>query len=137
MIIGGIRDYSQRLKIRKNVLFFGIVSEIEKYELYKLADIAINPMTSGSGTNLKILDYLSAGIPTITTPIGARGLDIESNVHAVICDLENFSENIMKVISNPHLQQLLRKRGRELVEKQYDWAIIAEHYKLILDDCTK
>ena len=34
-----------------------------------MADIGINPLISGSGTNLKMLEYLSSGLPTVTTPI--------------------------------------------------------------------
>jgi len=29
-------------------------------------------MQSGSGTNLKMLDYMAAGVPLLSTPFGAR-----------------------------------------------------------------
>ena len=38
-------------------------------------DVALNPMFSGSGSNLKMLDYTASGVPVLTTPFGNRGLD--------------------------------------------------------------
>ena len=37
-------------------------------------DVAINPMFSGSGTNIKMFDFMAAGLPIVTTAIGARGI---------------------------------------------------------------
>ena len=50
LIIGSIKDYylQQKGAFPDNILAFGVVNEYEKYELYKLADIALNPMFSGS-----------------------------------------------------------------------------------------
>jgi glycosyltransferase involved in cell wall biosynthesis len=109
----------------KNVLAFGVVDEEEKYELYKLADIAINPMFSGSGTNLKMLDYMSAGIPIISTPIGARGLDIENGKHALVCSEDQMYEKIIELLNTESLRNILRENARNLVESRYSWDKIA------------
>ena len=37
--------------------------------------MAINPMFGGSGTNIKMFDFMAAGLPTISTEIGARGIE--------------------------------------------------------------
>ncbi len=128
LVVGSVKDYylNEYGKLPKNVLAFGTVDEDEKYEIYKLADIAINPMFSGSGTNLKMLDYMSAGIPVVSTPIGARGLDIENEVHALICPAEEFQANISRLLESEELQQKLRINARDLVEKEYSWEIIAQ-----------
>jgi len=128
LVVGSVKDYylNEYGKLPKNVLAFGTVDEDEKYEIYKLADIAINPMFSGSGTNLKMLDYMSAGIPVVSTPIGARGLDIENEVHALICPAEEFKEKIPKLLESEELQQKLRINARNLVENKYSWEIIAQ-----------
>jgi glycosyltransferase involved in cell wall biosynthesis len=46
-----------------------------------LADVALNPMRLGSGTNLKMLDYALAGVPVLSTEFGARGLGLGQNTH--------------------------------------------------------
>ena len=108
----------------ENVYLLGQISDEEKKEILKISDIAINPMISGSGTNIKVLGYLSAGIPTITTPMGARGLDLVDQKHALICDIADFPQKIHDLLSDDHLADSLKKNGRNLVEKRYDWESI-------------
>jgi glycosyltransferase involved in cell wall biosynthesis len=83
-------------------------------------------MLSGSGTNIKVLAYLSAGVPTITTPVGARGLDLINQEHAIICDIADFPEKIRELLSDDHLADTLKKTGRNLVEKRYEWDLIVQ-----------
>ena len=109
-----------------NVYLLGQISDDEKKELLKISDIAINPMLSGSGTNIKVLAYLSAGVPTITTPVGARGLDLIHQEHAIICDIGDFPEKIRELLSDDHLADTLKKTGRNLVEKRYEWDLIVQ-----------
>ena len=39
-------------------------------------DVALNPMRTGSGTNLKLIEYLACGVPAVSTPFGVRGLAV-------------------------------------------------------------
>jgi glycosyltransferase involved in cell wall biosynthesis len=127
LVVGSIKNFymCEYKNFPKNVLAFGVVDEEEKYELYKLADIAINPMFSGSGTNLKMLDYMSAGIPIISTPIGARGLDIENGKHALVCSEDQMYEKIIELLNTESLRNILRENARNLVESRYSWDKIA------------
>ena len=128
LIVGSINDYYKSQswkKYPKNVLSFGVVSELEKIEIYKAADLAINPMMSGSGTNLKMLDYMASGIPIISTPIGARGLEIEDSV--IVSELEDFNDNINKIISNEINTTLLCENAKYTVDQIYDWNKISQY----------
>ncbi len=40
---------------------------------FAAADVAVNPVAFGSGTNIKLAEYVAAGLPSISTPIGLRG----------------------------------------------------------------
>lgn len=136
IIIGSIKDYyiQEYGTLPDNVLAFGTVDEDEKYELYKLADIAINPMFSGSGTNLKMLDYMSAGIPIITTPVGARGIPVVNYEHAIICSPEQMAEKIQELISDSNLHMRLRENARVLVEKDFSWDTIASQLEELIQN---
>ena len=39
------------------------------------ADVGLNPVAYGSGSNLKVAEYLAAGLPVVTTPVGSRGFE--------------------------------------------------------------
>ena len=41
---------------------------------FSAADVAVNPVGFGSGTNVKLAEYVAAGLPAISTPIGLRGV---------------------------------------------------------------
>ena len=110
----------------KKVYLLGQVSEKEKDRIYKISDIALNPMQSGSGTNIKVLGYLSAGIPVITSRTGARGLDLIDHEHALICDIADFPSKIRDLLLDDQLAGKLKKNGRNLVEERYDWESIVK-----------
>jgi len=138
IIIGSVKDYyiQEYGALPDNFLAFGTVNENEKYELYKLADIAINPMFSGSGTNLKILDYMSAGIPVVSTPVGVRGIPIVNYEHAIVCPPEQMAEKIQELLSDSQLQGHLRDNARTLVENNFSWDSIAYQLERHLQDLT-
>lgn len=91
-----------------------------------IADIALNPMTSGSGSNLKIGDYFANKIPVITTPFGARGYKIENKKHAVICDLVKFKANLKSLLFDKSLQNQLKQNGYDYVAKELNWKVLAK-----------
>lgn len=142
LIIGSIKDFyiaSHHIlkKLPKNVLAFGVVEEDEKYELYKVADVAINSMFSGSGTNIKMLDYMSAGVPTVSTQIGARGLELVNENEGLICNTELFEKNIKILLEDRNLREKIRKNAREKVEEHYDWKLIAEKASSYINSALK
>jgi len=117
----------------QNVRILGTVTEEKKHNLLKAADIAINPMFSGSGTNVKMLDYLASGIPVVSTPIGARGLSLESNRTAILCEAREFPHAINSLLKNEPLREQLRRNGRQLVEQSFDWQHIARRMHATLE----
>jgi glycosyltransferase involved in cell wall biosynthesis len=43
--------------------------------LLAAADVGVNPVAYGSGSNLKVAEYLAAGLPVVTTQVGSRGFE--------------------------------------------------------------
>lgn len=120
------------LKNAKNVIFLGRVSDEEKQALYRVADIALNPMTSGSGTNIKMLDYMAAGLPVVSTSVGARGLNLENYENAIICDIPDFPVRINQILSDSKLYSKISSNGRRTVEDNFDWSKIASEMVKVL-----
>lgn len=61
--------------VSKNVTLHGRLSNSAKTLLLLSCDLALNPMTEGSGSNVKVADYLMHGLKVLSTPFGARGYD--------------------------------------------------------------
>ena len=130
VIVGSVGNYFKNVN-SNNIIITGMVDNILPY--FKMADIAINPIIFGSGTNIKLLEYLASGIPTITTPFGARGIDVEPNKHVMIRDIEDFSEGILELLEDEDLQKRLSVNGRKLTEEKYDWKEISKKELKILN----
>ena len=62
--------------VTKDILYIGFLRGID--ELLCIADAAIAPIISGKGIHMKIIDYLSAGLPLITTPKAPEGLQVQA-----------------------------------------------------------
>lgn len=85
------------------------------------ADIALNPLTSGSGTSLKAVEYLACGLPTITTAMGIRGLNLIPGRDILLGDVNDFPQLIARALSDQALRARLAHNGRQAVERNYGW----------------
>ncbi len=129
-IVGGVgpllKERHPDRELPKNVLIFGFVEREKLLSLYRAADFALNPMSQGSGTNLKMLDYMAAGLTILTTPVGARGIKGKTGEHWIESPKAEFIAEFRKMISAPECVKELGKAGRVLAEARYDWKLIAE-----------
>jgi glycosyltransferase involved in cell wall biosynthesis len=114
----------ERFKSHRNILYTGFVKDVRPY--FAAADLAINPMVSGTGMNLKMLEFLAAGLPTLTTPTGVRGIATEEDHAFLVVDLKDFADTIQGLLMDASLREALSKKGRALVERKYNWRVIAK-----------
>lgn len=131
LIIGSVCD-SFRGGVPANVLLCGMVEETSKEILLMLADLAVNPVNSGSGSNLKLAEYMANRIPTVTTSFGARGYFIENDKEAAICELSDFEKRIRALLKDKELRGSLGKRGFRYVKNELDWQILATRFDRLL-----
>lgn len=117
-----------------NVILLGRISDIQKDYIMQMAEVALNPMMSGSGSNLKLADYMSHSLAVVTTPIGKRGYDIKSGDQAIICDLELFEEQINNLISMPELRRAIGKKAFSFVKNTLDWKALARELDTIIQN---
>ena len=76
-LVGDLASGLGHLALPPNVVLHGRVSDAEKQRLFAHAALALNPMKVGSGSNLKLVDYLAAGLPVLSSTVGARGFSPE------------------------------------------------------------
>ncbi len=68
--------------------------------LLAAADIALSPVTHGSGQSVKIFDYLASGLPVVTTPFGIRGVRAPE-ARLRVTGREGFAEAIRELARLP------------------------------------
>lgn len=129
LVVGSVGWAFQHEKRPSNLGFLGVVDEETKEVVLEIADVALNPMSFGSGTNLKMLEYFAAGIPVISTPFGIRGLGVEHETHCIVATIENFADAIAQIQSEDVALQSNRvQTAREYVQRHLDWKIIADRF---------
>lgn len=129
IIMGGQCLAFRDRNLPKNVVIAGIVDEQTKLLIYSVADIAINPMSNGSGTNLKVAEYMANGVPVISSKIGARGYDVVNGEHILITDLNSFCEEIRELLNNSDLKAKLSSSSKKFVDNKFEWKVISNILK--------
>jgi glycosyltransferase involved in cell wall biosynthesis len=104
----------------KNVRFVGQVPEVKDF--LAQADVCIAPLRHGSGTRIKILEYLAMGKPVVSTPIGCEGLEVTNGEDIIIAETpSDQARAIASILDDDALAKQLGRNGRRLVETKYDW----------------
>ena len=88
------------------------------------ASLMAVPLEAGGGTRLKILEALAAGLPVVSTLIGAEGLDLTDGEHLVIASRDQFADSIVRLLTDRELGHRLARSGRIAVRRGYDWGAI-------------
>jgi glycosyltransferase involved in cell wall biosynthesis len=120
-LVGNAADAFLHRPLPENVWLVGVVSEEARNVWLEAADVALNPMLYGGGTNLKLLDYFAAGTPVVSTEIGIRGTGAEAGRHLLVAPIEGFESAIRTVLSaGPEIGRMTTA-ARTLVETDFDW----------------
>jgi glycosyltransferase involved in cell wall biosynthesis len=84
--------------------------------------VAVVPLLTGSGTRLKILEAWAAGLPVVSTTIGAEGLPVRDGETALLADgAEAFASAVTRLLTCMELRQSIGRAGRLLLEKEFTW----------------
>lgn len=117
---------------RSNVRALGFVEDLD--ELLDGADFAVNPMFSGAGIRMKLFEYIAAGLPLVTTRMGATGIDLTPDVHALVTDnsIEAFVEAVDSLAASPALRSSLAQSALEWLKVHHDPRQLAEEVAVAL-----
>lgn len=131
LLLGSVGQYLQHFgfSLPPNVELLGVVSDETKDEILSWVDLAVNPMESGSGTNLKMLDYMAAGTPVLSTPFGARGLDLADRVHGRLAPLIEFPRVLEEMRNeDDNVTAATVEAARKHVAERFSWEVIARGF---------
>jgi len=104
----------------------GTVPDIRPFLRGALALVV--PMRVGGGTRLKILEAFAAGVPVISTRVGAEGIDAAGGVHYLPAETAtDFAARARELQQEPGLRSALVSAARALARDRYSWEAIGEH----------
>jgi glycosyltransferase involved in cell wall biosynthesis len=96
----------------------GFVRDLAPHEARWCAMVA--PVFGGSGVRIKLLESFRAGVPVVTTPDGAAGLDLEDGRELFIAtDAATFAGRVVELAGSPALQERLRRGAYAYLERAH------------------
>jgi len=94
----------------------------------KACVIGAAPIFSGSGTRLKILEYMAAGKPVVANTKGIEGLEISNDKDFLIAEnAESFVAQIGRLLSDNQMSAALGMRCKKIAETCYAWDSIMDN----------
>ena len=107
------------------VRLVGTVEDIHPH-LASAAALVV-PLRVGAGTRVRILEAFAAGLPVVSTSLGAEGLPVQEGRELRLADEPaTFAKAVVEVLDDPAKAAAMAGRARQLVERHYDWRALAQ-----------
>ena len=89
--------------------------------------VFVCPILSGSGMRVKLLEAFSAGIPVVSTRLGAEGLtEKDGDICALTDDPVQFADKILELFADAGMARNMASRARERVAATRDMPVLTE-----------
>jgi glycosyltransferase involved in cell wall biosynthesis len=87
--------------------------------LFASARVAALPLFSGAGVKVKVLECLAAGLPVVTTPVGAEGISAGVEQGLIVCPPEprSFAETVSLLLRDAELRTRLGQAAAHWAER--------------------
>lgn len=113
----GVRPHVQVAADTAGIKLLGFVPDLTP--LYAAASVVVVPLHLGAGVKFKVVEALLAGVPVVTTPVGAEGIGDLSWYAAVNENAAEFAAGVKAVLANQSAAENRSGDIRELVTKTY------------------
>ena len=122
----------------QNVEFLGRVSDDEKAQLFKTADVFVSPATGRESFGIVLLEAMAAGAPIVCSDIhGYKGV-VQRNQQGILVpprDAKSLAAGITELLADPQLRARMGASGQARAE-QFSWervtAKVEEYYNFVI-----
>lgn len=121
-IIAGSNMPNELLKLKSETI--KVIGYVENFDEFMCrTGILCTPILSGSGVRVKILEAMSFGVPIITTPQGAEGIETsfqDNPTMFVANDEKEFIEKALLLVHSRELREQIGLNAQKLIAEKYD-----------------
>jgi len=102
--------------------------------LFEKSRLMVAPLRYGAGIKGKITQSLAVGLPVVTTPIGAEGLDDHDEQYLLIAeDPQELAAHAIRVYKDDQLWRSLSRAGQSLIAEQCSTQVLSERLSQLLE----
>jgi GT2 family glycosyltransferase len=103
--------------------------------LYRTSRVMVAPLRYGAGMKGKVGESLSRGLPTVTTPDGVEGLDVEHGEQILVGrDAAELAGHIAALYGDRERWEAISRAGRQHVERNFGLEATRRRLEAILAD---
>jgi glycosyltransferase involved in cell wall biosynthesis len=96
--------------------------------------ISIVPIRIGGGTRLKIYECMAAGVPVVSSTVGAEGLRYEDGKDIVLADDPGaFAAACVRLLSDDSARGAIAHNALERTQKEFSWEAVSREFEAILE----
>jgi sugar transferase (PEP-CTERM/EpsH1 system associated) len=111
----------RRLGGRDGVTVTGTVADVRG--LVRRSAVNVAPLAIARGTQNKILECMAMGVPVVTSPAAAGGVDAVPGEHLLVAGApQDYADKVLTLMEDPAARQRLADAGRARVETHHSWA---------------
>ena len=101
----------------------GYVEAIEPE--FARSSVVVVPLWVGAGARVKIVEAMAAGVPVVSTPLGAEGLELTPGTHVMIGeDASALGEAVAELLSSPARATALAAAGTAFARERFSLEVV-------------
>jgi GT2 family glycosyltransferase/glycosyltransferase involved in cell wall biosynthesis len=121
---------------RPGIIVTGFVEDVADY--YRTHAILAAPILSGAGVRVKVLEAMAAGVPVVTSTLGAEGIHAAAGRELLIADdPAAFASALVDLLTDSERATRLARSARAVVEQEYDWDVIVGNLERLYYDTLR
>ena len=125
VIVGSDPPPRHSLRDSEAIEMIGFVEDVREPLMHY--SVFVCPILAGSGVRVKLLEAFAAGIPVVSTRMGAEGLaDKDGEICALADDPAAFAAHVVHLLRHPEEAEALAVRARAEVVAKRDMRVITE-----------
>ena len=126
----------RRLAEAPGITVTGTVDDVRPYA--RRAAVTVAPLTIARGTQNKILESMALGVPVVSTPVAAAGVQAVPGEHIAVAELgAGFAEAVVRLMEDAGERRRLSEAARARVLSHHTWDASMEALDRALSRCRE
>ncbi len=114
------------------VTVLGRVADVAPY--YRAAEVSLVPVTLATGVQMKLIEALACGVPTVASPVTAAQAGVRHEQECLVADgAAAWVEQVVRLLQDDGLRVALAARGRSWAASAHDPEAVARAVLGVVD----
>lgn len=134
--IAGRSPDAKVLKAVKGLKGVFVTGKVEDMRPYLWGSkISVVPIRIGGGTRLKIYECMAAGVPVVSTSVGAEGLRYQDGKDIVIVDDPGgFAAACVRLLTDDQARRAIAHNALVRAQSEFSWEAVSREFEAILEN---